>query len=287
MVACQEEAWELAPGEKRTFLKDETLSKEAKLLTTQLHVFSCEGVRIEGVQVIGEGEVALLKRYEQKEEVPLLEDKETASLFPTFIIQGNMRYATNGLYKGEKVQVWAAEDGAYYWVITEKGEKIKVPWGSVKIPPNPGSRQDQPSNEEIEAFVNGAGITSKTRYLVWTDLSRQYTYVFEEKKSTWKLLRRMPCSTGNNVTPTPSGEFELTNKVPFFGVEKGYRCKNAFQIFGDYLYHSVLFDVTGSWVTSGSKQLGQQASHGCIRLSPENSLWFYNTMLQGTKVWIR
>ena len=97
----------------------------------------------------------------------------------------------------------------------------------------------------------------------------------------------MPTSTGNNKTPTPTGEFEVQGYVPAFGMDKGYRCKNALHLFGDYLYHSVMFDVGGRYVLGGQGQLGERASHGCLRLSPENSEWLYQTIPLGTKVWIR
>ncbi|PHV71041.1 hypothetical protein CS063_06815 [Sporanaerobium hydrogeniformans] len=278
--------WQLSPGEKRAFDTPQGISKDAKFLTTHLLEWLCEGIRMESTLPIGKEEIALLKEYEQKitkEE----QNTEESILFPTFVIEGTMKYATNGFKKGEKVQVWAAQDGFYYWVISVKGQKVKVPWRSVSIPKNPQPLKNQPTKEQIEGFINSTGMKSKTAYLIWSDLSRQYTYVFEDKGKGWELIRRMACSSGNNVTPTPTGEFELTNRVPYFGLDKGYRCKNAYQIFGDYLYHSVLFDVTGSRIISGYNQLGQQASHGCIRLAPEDSLWLYETMQKGTKVWIR
>ena len=34
-------------------------------------------------------------------------------------------------------------------------------------------------------------------------------------------------------------------------------------------------------------KLGQKASHGCIRLSLEDSIWFYENVTQGTPVLIK
>lgn len=47
-----------------------------------------------------------------------------------------------------------------------------------------------------------------------------------------------------------------------------------------------MFDKTGSYLLQGKGELGARASAGCIRLSVENSEWFYNNMLSGTKVFI-
>ncbi|MGL4800521.1 MAG: L,D-transpeptidase [Cellulosilyticaceae bacterium] len=231
----------------------------------------------------GQMDDALFKRYEVNQHPPKPVDLD--KLFPETKIIGTMKYATNGLQKGEKVEVWRADDGSTYHV-KKNGKVIKVPWGSVSIPANPPVQKERASKEMLEMFVNTKGYTSDTKYLVWTDLSRQLTYVFERKNNQWVLIRTMLCTTGNNKTPTPYGTYKLRAYVPYFGLEKGYRCKNAVQIEGDYLYHSVMFNKAGTYVLGG-QVLGKQGSHGCIRLSPEDSEWFYRTMPLKTQVIIR
>lgn len=235
------------------------------------------------VKAYGQNDYQIFQNYEKKKQY----EKEgyLNELFPETRIMGTMKYATKGLKKGEKVLIWGAEDGRCYYVLKD-GNKITIPWGSVKIPPNPKVQKERASKADIEKFMNKQTIQSDTKYLVWTDLYRQLTYVFEKQNSKWVLIRTMLCTTGNNITPTPFGEYKLRAYVPYFGVEKGYRCKNAVQIFGDYLYHSVMFDKAGNYVLGG-QVLGEQGSHGCIRLSPEDSEWFYNTMPLKTKVIIR
>lgn len=138
-----------------------------------------------------------------------------------------------------------------------------------------------------EDTVNRKNLPSDTPYLVWTNIDTQRTYIFKGSNGNWKLLKHFICSTGKDRSPTPKGEFKLTYKVPYFGVEKGYRCKNAFGFIGTtYLYHSILFDKTGSYLLEGKGVLGTKASDGCIRFSPENSEWFYNNLVSKTKVWI-
>jgi lipoprotein-anchoring transpeptidase ErfK/SrfK len=140
---------------------------------------------------------------------------------------------------------------------------------------------------KAEESINKLGLSSPTKYLVWTDTGTQKTYIFEGRLGNWKLLKHFICSTGKSSTPTPKGTFALTYKVPYFGVEKGYRCKNAFGFIGTkYLYHSILFDATGTYLLEGKGVLGKAASDGCIRFSPENSEWFYNNLISGTTVFI-
>lgn len=138
-----------------------------------------------------------------------------------------------------------------------------------------------------EDTVNQMGLSSNTSYLIWTNLDKQRTYIFEGSRGNWKLIKQFLCSTGKSSSPTPKGTYELTRKVPYFGVEKGYRCKNAFGFIGTtYLYHSVMFDKTGSYLLKGKGELGTPASAGCIRLSVANSEWLYNNMTSGTRVFI-
>ncbi|ADZ84097.1 L,D-transpeptidase [Cellulosilyticum lentocellum] len=164
---------------------------------------------------------------------------------------------------------------------------MTIPRSKLIIPYDQKVTAAPASKVQIETYINTQNIASDTEYLVWTDLYRQTTYVLKGSKNEWLLVKRMICSTGKNLTPTPRGFFTLKNKVPSFGQEKGYSCKNAYGFIGStYLYHSILYDKTGSYIISGKKELGQKASHGCIRLLPEDSLWLYTNMPKGTKVWI-
>ncbi|MGL4738085.1 MAG: L,D-transpeptidase [Cellulosilyticaceae bacterium] len=233
----------------------------------------------------GQANLAYFQAYEKGKQAVITHHEQVETLFPASVIIGTMKYDTNGLKKGAQVEVWAAEKGIHYKVISG-GKKIIVPWNSVSIPSNPAVNKKAATKEELETYINSKRFTSKTDYLVWTDLHRQRTYVFKKQDERWVLHRDMLCSTGNNKTPTPRGEFTLTSYVPAFGMNKGYMCKNAVGIFEDYLYHSVMFDKTGSYELTGVGNLGNQASSGCIRLSYDNSVWFYKNMPLGTKVWI-
>ncbi|MGL4738786.1 MAG: L,D-transpeptidase [Cellulosilyticaceae bacterium] len=136
-----------------------------------------------------------------------------------------------------------------------------------------------------EDTINSKNLSSSTPYLIWTNIDKQRTYIFEGSKNNWTLMKHFKCSTGRRGADTPKGQFKLTYKVPYFGVEKGYRCKNAFGFIGTtYLYHSVMFDKTGTYLLQGKGELGSRASAGCIRLSVPHSEWFYNNMVSGSTV---
>lgn len=138
-----------------------------------------------------------------------------------------------------------------------------------------------------EDTVNQKNLSSPTQYLVWTNINEQGTYIFEGSKNNWTLIKYFICSTGRDRTPTPKGKFALTRKVPSFGQDKGYCCKHAFGFIGTtYLYHSIIFDKTGSYLLENKGVLGRKASEGCIRFSVEHAKWFYDSMIPGTTVYI-
>ena len=111
--------------------------------------------------------------------------------------------------------------------------------------------------------------------------------MFTSVDGKWQIVKHFVCSSGKPSTPTPTGTYKLTRKVPSFGQNKGYCCKNAFGFIGTtYLYHSIIFDKTGTYLLEGKGVLGKKASDGCIRLSPENSKWFYDHLISGSTVWI-
>lgn len=155
------------------------------------------------------------------------------------------------------------------------------------LPSNIGDKTDLSTLYWAYNTVNAQNLTSKTKYLVWTNLDRQKTFVFTPVNGKWQIVKHFVCSSGRPSTPTPTGTYKLTRKVPSFGQNKGYCCKNAFGFIGTtYLYHSIIFDKTGTYLLEGKGVLGKKASDGCIRLSPENSKWFYDNLISGSTVWI-
>lgn len=303
-----EEKWDIShmqPGEiYPNYNKVYTLNDSRIYLTTIINKIKISNEVIwHTSQNYGQANKGLLSHYatqvqKREEAKKQAEIEATKELFPASIIIGTIKYDVGPFKKGDQVKVNRADDGIRYYLHHGK-EIVKVPWNSVKIPPNPRVETKQATIKELEDYINGTGITSATNFLVWTDLYRQRTYVFHKEGEEWKIFRDkitqndqvarpaiITCSTGHNVTPTPRGVFKLRAYVPYFGVNKGYRCKNAVQIFDDYLYHSLIFDKTGSYLLEKKGALGQRASQGCIRFSPEESEWFYNTMPLQTTVWI-
>lgn len=95
-----------------------------------------------------------------------------------------------------------------------------------------------------------------------------------------ELIKTMTCSTGIDSKPTPQGYFYTKGKGYHFFSKKysqgGFYWINFLNNL--YLFHSVPVDANKKIIASEASKLGEKASHGCIRLSLEDSKWLYNTV---------
>ena len=137
--------------------------------------------------------------------------------------------------------------------------------------------------ENATKFVNSSGFTSNTRYFIWVDLKKFKVNIFTGSKNNWKILHSYLCTIGKKSTPTPKGTFLVGIKGLYFGVKKGYKCWYYTQFKGNYLFHSILYNLDGS-VRDG--RLGMALSVGCVRLEKVNAKWIYDNIPEGTKVYI-
>ena len=69
----------------------------------------------------------------------------------------------------------------------------------------------------------------------------------------------------------------------YFGVEKGYKCWYYTHFKGNYLFHSIIYNLDGS-IRDG--RLGMKLSDGFIRLAKVNAKWIYDNVPAGSTVYI-
>lgn len=132
-------------------------------------------------------------------------------------------------------------------------------------------------------FINSGNFSSPTNYFIWVDLKNFRTNIFEGSVKKWKLIHSYVCTIGKPSTPTPKGTYSIGIKGLYFGVEKGYKCWYYTQFHGNYLFHSIIYNLDGT-VRDG--RLGKALSDGCVRLAKENAKWVYDNIPEGTKVYI-
>lgn len=134
--------------------------------------------------------------------------------------------------------------------------------------------------------INSLAIESLTPYLIYVNLNEQKTFVYKGQMNKWNLEKTMDCSTGIDSEATPNGVYTVKEKGEwFFSEEYLQGGKYWVQFMGDYLFHSVPYDRDKTTVLD--PKLGVKASHGCIRLSLENSKWLYDNLAPGTKIIIK
>ena len=132
-------------------------------------------------------------------------------------------------------------------------------------------------------YANSNSFSSSTTYFIWVDKNNFKTNIFKGSKNNWYLINSYLCTIGKPSTQTPSGNFKIGVKGLYFGVNKGYKCKYYTQFYGNYLFHSIIYNLNGS-IRDG--RLGMELSDGCIRLSLNNAKWIYDNIPKNTFVHI-
>ena len=124
---------------------------------------------------------------------------------------------------------------------------------------------------------------SSTKWLIMTNVTTHMVGVFYRNGSYWDLRREFRSSTGAPESPTVEGEFSVQSKMQYFGTSS-YRCWYATQFYGNYLFHSVLYNVESEPRTVQDGRLGMAISHGCVRMRLEDAKWIYDNIPSKTKV---
>lgn len=138
--------------------------------------------------------------------------------------------------------------------------------------------------KHVGSFVKKAnGLSSSTKWLVLVDTTLNHTAIFYGSKGNWELEKFWICTTGHVTQPTVKGTFKVGSKGLHFGEAKGYTCWYYTQFYGNYLFHSVLYQPY-SKTSIKDGRLGIKASAGCVRLEIENAEWLYDNIPRGTKV---
>lgn len=175
---------------------------------------------------------------------------------------------------------------------SRKARTIGIVYGdltAVKIIKRVGSytyieAMDYKTDKLVKGYVLSSQIKTripKKQYQVIVDISDQRVYVYNYEN----LERVMTCSTGIANENTPIGMYLIGKRGSSFYSAKykqgGY---NWVRFNYNFLFHSVPFDKNRVIITEEAQKLGQQASHGCVRLSMEDSKWFYLIIPEGSLV---
>lgn len=134
------------------------------------------------------------------------------------------------------------------------------------------SRSEARSNP---SSISTKGNYSSTNWLILVDTNACTVAVYNGSRGSCAPLNEWICSPGAPWTPTVTGEFTVTGKGYSFG--SGYMCYYYTQFYGDYLFHSVLYNQgTLTFRTFGSIALSRMCTHsnpGCQMDLRQHPLW--------------
>ena len=104
-------------------------------------------------------------------------------------------------------------------------------------------------------------------------------------------VKMFTCTTGAKATPTLKGTHHAIGPISdwYFMADSNIWVRYAFQIKDNYFFHSVLFTNKGdkSPTRASVRNLGKNASHGCIRLAVDDARWIYENCTAGMTVVIQ
>ena len=124
------------------------------------------------------------------------------------------------------------------------------------------------------------------------DLVNQCVQIYERDANGnyTVLVREMIASCGTADHPTPIGTYKMQDDYKRFGYFVRFYCYAQYWslVVGTIYFHSIPYlqrdsrylDVEGFYL------LGSPASHGCIRLLPDDAQWVYLYLCPGTTVQI-
>jgi lipoprotein-anchoring transpeptidase ErfK/SrfK len=130
--------------------------------------------------------------------------------------------------------------------------------------PNPASPQPEPKSAAEQSEPGDASAQAGSQILINIDKSRQQMTVFIDglEKYTW------PVSTGKRGYSTPSGTYTATSMNEIWYSKEWDNAP---------MPHSIFYMKDGHAIHGSLevKNLGKPASHGCVRISPENAAILY------------
>ena len=175
----------------------------------------------------------------------------------------------------KKTVQWKAPHVGGFWVHVE----AKV-HGELSKTFTKGYTVTQYSKEINDMWSYANTFSSQTNYLILVNRNTHNVGIFTGSYGNWNLYKYWQCSDGKPSTPTVGGVFTVKAKGSYFDSGNS-RCYWYTQFYGNYLFHSVLYNKDG---TLQDGRLGMGLSHGCVRLDINNAKWIYDYIPVGTKV---
>lgn len=151
---------------------------------------------------------------------------------------------------------------------------VEARYGGKSVGTKSGTLQYDAMTQKAQQYYSSTG------QLILVDCSANRVGIYTGHQGAWNRIRYNTVSTGAPSTPTVKGVFTVGIKGYVFG--DYYSCYYYTQFYGDYLFHSILYDPGTFNVQDG--RLGQNLSHGCVRMALNDAKWIYDNIAYGTTV---
>jgi lipoprotein-anchoring transpeptidase ErfK/SrfK len=122
-------------------------------------------------------------------------------------------------------------------------------------------------------------------YAMRVDISQRQVQVLQGGR----VVRRIRTAVGERGTPTPTGTFAVTDKIPFTNPASAYGCCAI-----ALTAHQP--DIPSNWpggdrvamhATPQAQSIGRPVTHGCMRVPVADARWLMQRLPLGTRVSIR
>lgn len=187
----------------------------------------------------------------------------------------NGKWSTIQDYSNSNSTKWYAPHEGSYWIYTE----VLLRDGSVKSYTKGFNAIGTEYRKNLMLNVAN-NYASSTNYCILVDRSTHKVGIFKGSSYNWAFLHYWDCADGKPSTPTVTGLFKIQNRGYYFDSGDS-RCFWYTQFYGNYLFHSVLYNKNG---TLQDGRLGMGLSHGCVRLEISNAKWIHDNIPKNTTV---
>ena len=182
-----------------------------------------------------------------------------------------------GMYyvkNGKVLTGWQVINGVKYYLDPSKGGVRANGWAYVdgyKLYFNDGIL-----NQNVDHVIG-----KQSHYVVKVNTYTNTVTAYAKDGANGYIIpvKTMICSTGTSSTPTIKGTFTIRRYARWgtlMGPVYGQYCS---QIYGGYLFHSAWYYVNGNNRTLSVyeySKLGNNASHGCVRMTVADAKWIYD-----------
>ena len=230
----------------------------------------------------------------------MVADSLSAEDSPTHLTRDTVASIQNGLLEYRSFDLDNAQDATrlqrrlhslYY--LDKTGIDGKVGENTIKAlhafqDTNGLAHSDGTDHETISLLFSSYAVAKLFPYRIRVSLERQEVEVWAlNDMKKYDLVKTFTCSTGLHNS-TPSGIFldgRPANRWHYF---KKFFCwaQYSFVIEGDIMFHSVIYanKSESSLRRSSQRNLGNPASHGCVRLTVEDAQWLFEHCKRGSLV---